>query len=111
MLNLEEAIKNMGDVSVEPNGWNIWAKYVLKSLEEQADFSKKLDKQIEDNKDDYVNAINELKVEFTEQFGHIKKEIGIIKTKTSMRSALIGAVASVLPSIGILIYFLIRYAS
>ena len=68
------------------NGWNEWAKYVLKTLE-------KLEEE---------GSINR------EEIQKIRTALKIVQIRMSMRAALIGAVAGFLPAVTLLIYFLIR---
>lgn len=88
--------------------WSTWATYVLKSLEELSTQHKEVETKVDENKDSYIAAINDLKLEVTKQYGEIKKEIGIIKTKTSMRAGLVGALVALIPSIAYVIIQVIK---
>lgn len=65
------------NVTLKPNGWNEWAKYVLISIETQSESIKELD-----------NKLDEVKLDLRE-----------IKTKVAARSATIGAVLGVVLSV------------
>lgn len=97
----------MPDNTLETNGWSIWAKYVLKTLEELTAYNKKIDSRVEENKDIYIEALNSFKLEMTKQIGELKEEISVIKTKTALRSGLIGALAAALPSLVYVLYTII----
>lgn len=68
------------------NGWNEWAKYVLKTLE-------KLEKNIEENE----KLIQKLMI-----------ELKLLQFKTSMKAGFIGALSGFLPSAAVAIYFIIK---
>jgi len=88
--------------------WNEWAKYVLLSIEDIITAHAALEKKVESNKDEYVQSINDLKIEMIKQFGDFKKDISIIKTKIERKSMLIGAVAGTVPAIVALIFYMLR---
>ena len=104
----KKIIKDMPNNNIETNGWSTWAKYVLKSLEELSDYNKKIDRKVEENKDEYITALNTFKIEVIEQIGSLKSEIGIIKTKTAMKSGLIGAMTAAMPSLVYVIFKIIE---
>lgn len=100
----------MPDSTLETNGWNQWAKYVLKTLEELSQYNKDTAIKVDQNKDAYIEALNAFKLEVTAQFGDLKKEISVIKTKTAIRSSLIGAIAAGIPAAAYLIYYIISHS-
>lgn len=68
------------------NGWNEWANFVLKTLEE-------LKKDTGENNE----LINKLRI-----------ELKVLQTKMDIRAGLIGAISGFLPAVTVLIYFLIK---
>ena len=73
----------------ENNGsssWKEWAKYVLKTLDELKEQGEKRD-----------IILNKLLI-----------EIRVMQTKMTMRAGLVGVIAGFLPSLGVLIYFIIK---
>ena len=93
----------------DASNWNQWAKYVLKTLEELSQYNKETAIKVDQNKDAYIEALNTFKLEVTAQFGDLKKEISVIKTKTAIRSSLIGAISAAVPAVAYLIYYVITH--
>lgn len=80
----------MNDPNDAPkNGWNEWAKYVLKTLE-------KLEKSIDENEKLIQKLVLELK---------------LLQFKTSMRAGLIGALSGFLPAAAVAIYFIVKLSN
>jgi len=76
--------------------WNEWAKYVLKSLEDLKTQLGNSDKKIDDNKDATLSEINKLII-----------AIKILETKLTLRAAMSGALASMIPVAIALVIWLI----
>lgn len=66
----------------KPNGWGEWGKYVLKELER-------------------LNDCYEEQLKLTQA---IRTEIAVLKVKSSV----FGAIAGLVPSVGVLVYTLIK---
>lgn len=50
----------MPDTTIKPNGWNEWAHFVLTALRDLKSQVEKLDDKIDDQKTDFLKAVNEL---------------------------------------------------
>lgn len=74
----------MNDIHEDDGSWTVWAKYILKTIEE-------LKKGTSDNNE----LIQKLKI-----------ELRIIQTKMGLTAAIVGIIAGLIPSIISLIYFL-----
>jgi nitrate/nitrite-specific signal transduction histidine kinase len=81
---------------IPKNGWNEWAKYVLKTLEELKQQHVDSEKKIDDNKDDYLKAVNRL---YT--------SIKILESRMTTRAAFSGAFAAMIPVTIALVIWLI----
>jgi late competence protein required for DNA uptake (superfamily II DNA/RNA helicase) len=102
-------IEEMADnVALKPSGWSDWAKYVLISIEDIIKSHKQLEGKVEENKLEYINAINELRVEIVKQFGEYKRDIGVIQTKIERKSVAIGALAGFIPALITALFFLLK---
>jgi len=66
------------------------------------------DIKVEENKLEYINAINELRVEIVKQFGEYKRDIGVIQTKIERKSVAIGALAGFIPALITALFFLLK---
>jgi len=85
----------MADIEVKYNGWNEWAKYVLKSIE-----------RLEHNITTLEDKADINKLEVLKEIADIKREIAMLKTK----SAMWGAIAASIPVIiGIIITLIINF--
>lgn len=86
----------MTSTYIEKNGWNEWAKYVLKSLEELKAQYTTMDNSIEANKETFIKAIAKLELSMTSHMADLSSEINVIKTKLSVRASMWGALAGIL---------------
>lgn len=99
-------IKDMTNMN---NGeWGVWAKHVLITIETLTKSQKNLDDKVDRNKDTYIAAINELKLGVTEQFGELKSELRVVKTKYERRALLISSLVGGVPAVAALIYFVLN---
>jgi hypothetical protein len=87
----------MNNNDIPKNGWNEWAKYVLKTLEElkqqHVDSENKLDK----NKEDSDKKIIDVKDKTVEEIGKLVIAIKILETRMTTRAAFSGAFAAMVP--------------
>jgi rubrerythrin len=86
----------MNNNGIPKNGWNEWAKYVLKTLEELKQQHVDSEKKIDDNKDEYLKAVNKL---YT--------SIKVLETRMTTRAAFSGALAAMIPVTTALVIWLI----
>lgn len=86
--------------------WSVWAKFVLKSLEELKQEYLSSEKKIEDNRDAFIEAVNKLELAMVKQVGEIKAEIKIINNKMAIRSIVW---SSIIPAIAAIIMLIIKF--
>ena len=79
--------------TIEKNGWNEWAKYVLMSLEE-----------LKTQQATSEQSINRLELSFIEKMAELVTEIKVIKTKSMQRAAMMSAMVAFLPMLGFVLY-------
>lgn len=87
----------MSTDTLKPNGWNEWANYVLKSLEDLKKQLESTDCSVKENKEDFLKAI-----------GDLKADIRVLQTKVTQRATFTGALAGFIPSLAAFIYFILK---
>ena len=81
----EKEIKNMTN-SIERNGWNEWAKYVLMSLEELKNQLGESEDKIDKNKDSFIQAINNLELTVAKEMVTLRSDLTVMKTRFAART-------------------------
>jgi len=90
------------------DSWSIWAKYVLKSLEDLKLQHSLSENKIDSNKDDYIKVVNNLELVVTRELGDLRSELKLIQNRINQRAAVLGVIAGSIPAIIGLIYTLIK---
>lgn len=90
------------------NGWNEWGKYVLLELERQnkciKELGDKVDNMSSDNKDD----VSDMKDELIEKINDIEVEFNSFKSEMQVKSGIWGLIGGMIPTAIALIYIIIK---
>jgi len=81
------------------NGWNEWANYVLKALEELKTTSVLMDDKIDSNKETYIEVINKLELSITKQMATNHSEIAVLKKEVYLRAIAFSAAISIITGV------------
>jgi len=106
-LTKEEIIK-MTDNTLKQNGWSEYGRFVLSALDDLKKQYECSEAKIDANREAYVDAINQLKLEVVRQIGELKGEIKVINTKITQRAAIIGFIGGFLPALAVALYAIIK---
>ena len=89
----------MPDYDIKTNGWNEWAKYVLKTLEDLKAQLETSEKGRGEDKEKVMQAISD-----------IRGDIKVLQARMTQRAAMSGGVVGFISSIviGIIVFFLTR---
>ena len=90
------------------NGWNTWAKHVLLSLEELKKQYSDQEGKIDNNRQEFIQAVTGLELAITKEISELKSEIKVMKTKYTQRASLIAAIVALLPTIGAVLFTLLK---
>ena len=105
MDSLNKDIEKMTDSYIQKNGWNEWAKYVLKSLEDLKNQYAENEKKIDVNRESFVEAVNTLQISVIKEMGVLSAEVKSIKKDLALRSV---ALSSIIPLLAAIVYALIK---
>jgi len=92
----KDALKEMAEEYLKANGWNEWAKYVLKTLEELKQQSSFQEGKIDVNRQEFISAVNSLELSITKEMAELTTGITVLKKQMAWRSVVW---SSIIPAI------------
>lgn len=90
------------------NGWNEWGKYVLLELERQNKCIERLGDKVSGMSSDNKDDINDMKDELLERINDLEIEFKSFKSRMQVKSGVWGLIGGMIPTVIALIYLIIR---
>lgn len=90
------------------NGWNEWGKYVLLELERQNEQIQNLSKSISNMSNSNKDDLGDIKDDLIEKINHLEVEFKSFRSRMEVKSGIWGLIGGMIPPLAAIIFLFLK---